>query len=561
LDPEQLRKIMTDHGAPPHVIDHTVQRLVNMKSHVESVEDPGIIEAQASAEPRSQRFTEAKKYRENHDPVFVAAEKERKRLARLEIKAEEDRIDKRNEMVMKLADLREDNPEMPIHDLAQLGGFNTDDRHRLQARRGLNIADMTPNHRANLDENLDGDVLDIVGANQRVRKDNLENFINIKVGQRRLRNEGARQARQPIADKPLFAEIQDHELENLGRHYGIKKKPEEDLGAYRDRLENTIGTQVDALVERQELEEAHGINDNRDRELLKRIYKRHHRNIVTRYMQDRNLLNGPEYAELPSEEDIEKALPAGNDLDQFARAASVERGPIEPRNGLSDDEYRKVIVRSLVKQRGGWLAQFERNIRDHAVAARNIARSTVRSILDYTDGGMTPEQIKERLSLGLSFNNFRPGDDVNPAHGVDNRSARQLLSYYGIEHKEGEIVHEDKKQVVEQLYQKLVNDPMFEKMAKERAKKKAFAAYQERQAALKERQNRQQGQGKRRRKKVAAKVAEQKPVIQQKIDDKARRGTHGTPETLRKLRAMIAEEEAKRKLSTPSEQIRMFPKE
>jgi hypothetical protein len=547
LDPEQLRKIMTDHGAPPNVIDHTVQRLVNMKSHVESVEDPGIIEAQASAEPRSNRFLEAQNYRKNHDPVFVAAEKERKRLIRLAERLEEERIDKRNEMVMKLADLREDNPDMPIHDLAQLGGFNIDDRHKLQARRGEDIANMTPRHRAHLDENLDGDVLDIVGANQRKRKDNLENFINIKVGQRKLENEGARRGAANPVNRPLFAEIQDHLLEGVGRQLGMKKKPEEDLGAYRKRLEDTVGTQVDALVERQELEEAHGINDNRDRDLMKRIYKRHHRNIVTRYMQDRNVLNGPEYAELPSEEDIEKALPAGNDLDQFARAASVERGPIEPRNGRSDDEYRKAVVRSLVKQQGGWLAQFERNVRDHALAARETARSAVRSILDYTDGGKTPEEIKERIFLGMSFNN--------------DRSARQLLSYYGIEHKEGEISQNEKKPIVEQLYQKLVNDPMFEKMAKERAKKKAFAAYQERQAVLKERQNRQQGQGKRRRKKVAAKVAEQKPVIQQKIDDKARPGTHGTPETLRKLRAMIAEEEAKRKLSTPSEQIRMFPKE
>ena len=547
LDPEQLRKIMTDHGAPPHVIDHTVQRLVNMKTYVESVEDPGIIEAQASAEPRSNRFLEAQNYRKNHDPVFVAAEKERKRLIRQAEHAENDRIHKRNEMIMRLADLREDNPEIPIHDLARLGGFNTDDRHRLQARRGLNIADMTPNHRANLDEDLGNDVMAIVGAHQRERKINLENFIDIKAGQRRLQNEGALKARQPIANRPLFAEIQDSELENAGRHLGMKKRPEEDLGAYRKRLEDTIGAQVDGLVERRELEEAHGLNDERDRDLMKRIYKRHHKNIVTQYMRNYNILNGPEHAELPSEEDIEKALPVGNDLDQFARAASVERGPIEPRNGRSDDEYRKVVARTLVKQQGGWLAQFERRIRDHAIEARNTARSAARSIMDYTDGGKTPEEIKERMFLGLNFNN--------------DRSVKQLLSYYGIDHGEGEISQDEKKQLVEQLYQKLVNDPLFEKMAKERAKEKAFKAYQERQAALKERQNRQQGQGKRRRKKVAAKVAEQKPVIQQKIDDKARPGTHGTPETLRKLRAMIAEEEAKRKLSTPSEQIRMFPKE
>lgn len=545
LDPEVLRQLMFSHGAPENVIKHTTERLKSMKDHAESVTEPGVIETFAAAEPHSRRFEAAKEYRRTHDPEFMAAEKERKRLLREAELQEQDRQQKKEQMYEHLADLREDNPDLAIHDLAALGGYNPDVRHALQVNRGVDALQMTPDGRAQLDANIHRYVMDLVGNRQRERRNHREDFVEEMT---RLHRQNPHNQ-----NSELFPSNADEEQLGIwAKRFGIKRKEGESGEAYRGRLNAEFAPQVKERVQRRDLEEAHNINDERDAQELKDTYHKHFRNMVASFVRENNLLHSDHNVE-PTEASIAAWLPVGNELDKFARSASKAAGGIETRNGRSDEEYRNVVAHALMtrghRQHGGWGGTFGGTIQANAAATRNTARSYIRSVLDYIDGGYDPEKIKERLNLGLS------------AHSPQ---VRQLLSYYGLDHGKSEgwrFGREEQKPIIDQLYQKLVDDPLFEKIARERAKVKAFIAYEARQKELKEKQNRQKGQGKRRRTKMAAKVAEQKPAIQQKIDDPARGGTHGTPEQIRKLREAIAELEAKGKLKTAPEQIRMFPKE
>ena len=544
LDPAKLEQLMKEHGAPDVVTAHTVERLSNMKKYIESVDSPGVMEAFAASEPDSRRFKDAKHFRETHDPVFMAAEAARKKKAREEDEAENKRMNNRDVMLENLADLREENPDMNIHNLAQMAGFDPDKRHPLVVNRGVDALAMTPDGRAQLDANIDRHVMDRVAARQRNRANDREEFVRIIAGDRR---------RRPIDDPkrnaPLipFDDMTEDELKVYARKYGIKGLP--DVAEFRKRFEEELRPKVEERIRREDLEEAHGMNDKRDVADLQRAYNTATRKMVSGFLRKHNFLlhgDGDGSSKQATEEDILAGLPAGDELDKFARAAGkFHGGVIPPRNGMTDEQYRPIVAQHAKDMRRAWGPNLRDIIRDRARGAHSQLKSLSRSILDYVDGGATPEKIVERLDRGLQF---------------DEESVKVLLSHYGIQHPDVEELDQaERRPIMAQLYEKIINDPVYEKIARDRAKAKAFEAYEERQKELKERANRVKGQAKRRRTKLVGKVAEQKPVIQGKIDDPARPGTHGTPEHLRILREAVAELEAK--LKTAPEQIRMFPKE
>jgi hypothetical protein len=361
------------------------------------------------------------------------------------------------------------------------------------------------------------------------------NLINEEVANRRAFPPG-----HDNREGEIFRPMVGEELDVLGKRYGFRRQKDEEDTAYRKRIEDDLMQPIREQMHRADLEEAHGINENRDAAAHEENYKATRRNMAAAHLRQFGL--DKDYIDPPSEEKLVEWMPSGKDLDMFAKAFNRRhKAGIPLREGMSDEQYKPLIAKEMLRQHN-WNPPFVQTIRDRADSMANHIKSQMHSILDYMDGGLDVDKLKERLVRGLNFN-------------VD--GVKDMLAYFGLPVPKNQ---DEKKAIVDELYTKLINDPKFEIMAKARAKRKAIAAYAERQERLAARGRRVAGQAKRKRAKVGKKVQEQKPVIQQMMDDPNRKPSHGTPEHMRMLREAVAELEAKNQ-STAPEQERLFPKE